>query len=68
MMKQPIGVVIGRIVAPQLARNARRDADKRPAIIACDKREAFAQGNTCDEAIQSWFLLVTPWIASLRSQ
>ena len=21
-------------------------------VIACDKREAFAQGSTCDEAIQ----------------
>jgi hypothetical protein len=23
-------------------------------VIACDKREAFAQGSTCDEAIQSF--------------
>jgi hypothetical protein len=22
------------------------------SVIACDKREAFAQGSTCDEAIQ----------------
>ena len=24
------------------------------AVIACDKREAFAQGSTCDEAIHSF--------------
>jgi hypothetical protein len=32
------------------------------AVIACDKREAFAQGSTCDEAIHSF---PSPWIASL---
>jgi hypothetical protein len=36
-------------------------------VIACDKREAFAQGSPCDEAIPS--LCFAPlWIASLRSQ
>jgi hypothetical protein len=34
---------------------------RRTAVIACDKREAFAQGSTCDEAIQLASLL---WIAS----
>jgi hypothetical protein len=24
------------------------------SVIACDKRKAFAQGSTCDEAIQLW--------------
>src|SRR6478736_7466005 len=36
------------------------------AVIACDKREAFAQGSTCDEAIHTFF--ADRWIASLRSQ
>jgi hypothetical protein len=35
-------------------------------VIACDKREAFAQGSECDEAIHTWFVVL--WIASLRSQ
>jgi hypothetical protein len=34
-------------------------------VIACDKREAFAQGSDSDEAIQ---LQIEGWIASLRSQ
>jgi hypothetical protein len=33
-------------------------------VIACDKREAFAQGSASDEAIHSCFL-VALWIASL---
>jgi hypothetical protein len=32
-------------------------------VIACDKREAFAQGSACDEAIQT--SLAARWIASL---
>ena len=32
-------------------------------VIACDKREAFAQGSSCDEAIQTFF--AARWIASL---
>jgi hypothetical protein len=32
------------------------------AVIACDKREAFAQGSDSDEAIHSSF--AAPWIAS----
>jgi hypothetical protein len=32
-------------------------------VIACDKREAFAQGSACDEAIQT--LPAARWIASL---
>jgi hypothetical protein len=36
------------------------------AVIACDKREAFAQGSGSDEAIHSF--LRARWIASLRSQ
>src|SRR3981081_3042589 len=35
------------------------------AVIACDKREAFAQGSPCDEAIHSFFPAAA-WIASLR--
>jgi hypothetical protein len=35
---------------------------RRTAVIACDKREAFAQGSPRDEAIQLASLL---WIASL---
>jgi hypothetical protein len=39
-------------------------------VIACDKREAFAQGSACDEAIQLTYLLYflslqESWIASL---
>jgi hypothetical protein len=34
------------------------------AVIACDKREAFAQGSVSDEAIQSIRYAVR-WIASL---
>jgi hypothetical protein len=33
-------------------------------VIACDKREAFAQESTCDEAIQ-FSLRKEKWIASL---
>jgi hypothetical protein len=36
-------------------------------VIACGKREAFAQGSASDEAIQT-FSALTVWIASLRSQ
>jgi hypothetical protein len=36
-------------------------------VIACDKREAFAQGSGSDDAIHSFFAL-QEWIASLRSQ
>jgi hypothetical protein len=35
-------------------------------VIACDKREAFAQGSESDEAIHS--SVAALWIASLRSQ
>src|SRR6267154_5171404 len=34
-------------------RAARRE--RMSAVIACDKREAFAQGSTCDEAIHSFY-------------
>jgi hypothetical protein len=37
-----------------------------PAVIACDKREAFAQGSEATK--QSMPLRVALWIASLRSQ
>jgi hypothetical protein len=37
------------------------------AVIACDKRKAFAQGSVSDEAIQNLFC-GNDWIASLRSQ
>jgi hypothetical protein len=36
------------------------------AVIACDKREAFAQGSARDEAIHLFH--TATWIASLRSQ
>jgi hypothetical protein len=36
-------------------------------VIACDKREAFAQGSRCDEAIDS-FLLLNHGLPRLRSQ
>jgi hypothetical protein len=36
----------------------RENADVCLSVIACDKREAFAQGSTCDEAIHSFFLLL----------
>jgi hypothetical protein len=36
------------------------------AVIACDKRKAFAQGSPGDEAIH--FQHAARWIASLRSQ
>ena len=39
---------------------------KVSAVIACDKREAFAQGSEATK--QSIFVLVELWIASLRSQ
>jgi hypothetical protein len=35
-------------------------------VIACDKREAFAQGSEATK--QSTTTLAIPWIASLRSQ
>jgi hypothetical protein len=35
----------------------------RFAVIACDKREAFAQGSESDEAIHSF--CAARWIASL---
>jgi hypothetical protein len=35
-------------------------------VIACDKREAFAQGSKATK--QSIFPLAATWIASLRSQ
>src|SRR6267378_1977557 len=38
----------------------------RSSVIACDKREAFAQGSEATK--QSIFLFVEGWIASLRSQ
>src|SRR4029078_11093740 len=34
-----------------LGRNAPRERETVSAVIACDKREAFAQGSACDEAI-----------------
>jgi hypothetical protein len=37
------------------------------AVIACDKREAFAQGSASDEAIHL-SACIARWIASLRSQ
>jgi len=37
-----------------------------PFVIACDKREAFAQGSVSDEAIHT--VVSAQWIASLRSQ
>jgi hypothetical protein len=36
------------------------------SVIACDKREAFAQGSGSDEAIHRQ--QADRWIASLRSQ
>ncbi|MEH2612832.1 hypothetical protein V1293_005121 [Bradyrhizobium sp. AZCC 1693] len=36
-------------------------------VIACDKREVFAQGSASDEAIHA-SARVEGWIASLRSQ
>jgi hypothetical protein len=37
-----------------------------PAVIACDKREAFAQGSEATK--QSIYPRAEKWIASLRSQ
>jgi hypothetical protein len=37
-----------------------------PAVIACDKREAFAQGSVATK--QSIYPRAEKWIASLRSQ
>jgi hypothetical protein len=37
-----------------------------PAVIACDKREAFAQGSVATK--QSIYPRGEKWIASLRSQ
>jgi hypothetical protein len=37
-----------------------------PAVIACDKREAFAQGSAATK--QSIYPRAVRWIASLRSQ
>jgi hypothetical protein len=49
--------------------NPRRRLDRgfTRSVIACDKREAFAQGSACDEAIQLCGGK-EEWIASLRSQ
>jgi hypothetical protein len=45
------------------ARMRRGKAESYFNVIACDKREAFAQGSESDEAIHSSF--VARWIASL---
>jgi hypothetical protein len=37
-----------------------------PAVIACDKRKAFAQGSVATK--QSIYPRAEKWIASLRSQ
>jgi hypothetical protein len=37
-------------------------------VIACDKREAFAQGSESDEAIQLFSLLPRDGLLRLRSQ
>jgi hypothetical protein len=36
-----------------------------PAVIACDKREAFAQGNASDEAIHSSICIAMDCFAAL---
>jgi len=46
------------------AAEGRRDSI---SVIACDKREAFAQGSVSDEAIHP-SAHTALWIASLRSQ
>jgi hypothetical protein len=38
------------------AASARREEHLLETVIACDKREAFAQGSASDEAIHSSFL------------
>jgi len=59
----------GRNVSSKLARNARRDREavSWTIVIACDKREAFAQGR---EATKQSIPVphAALWIASLRSQ
>src|ERR1700704_5523148 len=49
---------VGRKIHAQLGRIAPRGREvvsEIRAVIACDKREAFAQGSTCDEAIHTFF-------------
>jgi hypothetical protein len=41
----------------------RENAESYLVVIACDKREAFAQGSDSDEAIHSFFC-AAKWIAS----
>jgi hypothetical protein len=38
---------------------ARPAPDKHEFVMACDKREAFAQGSVSDEAIHSWFVALS---------
>src|SRR6478736_3625449 len=41
----------GRRISYNSGASCRENAMLRPAVIACDKRVAFAQGSPCDEAI-----------------
>jgi hypothetical protein len=52
-----------------MAATGRFSARYVSTVIACDKREAFAQGSVSDEAIQlAYEANKKSWIASLRSQ
>jgi hypothetical protein len=57
----------GETSRPSLAQTSGEIANLHLAVIACDKREAFAQGS---EATKQSILavFVAAWIASLRSQ
>src|SRR5207253_7353053 len=52
-------------IAHRIPTHSRNATKQLLAVIACDKREAFAQGIGSDEAIRATRGL---WIASLRSQ
>jgi hypothetical protein len=46
------------VIGPRIARTRwlAMTMERLPPVIACDKREAFAQGSGSDEAIQSLFV------------
>jgi hypothetical protein len=52
----PCSLCWGTRLYENLGRLASRECETVFIVIACDKREAFAQGSECDEAIHSFFM------------
>jgi len=62
----PCALPFWRANEAKLGRDASREREAVSTVIACDKREAFAQGSEATK--QSIYPRVELWIASLRSQ